>query len=130
MWCMTLKCRTAVPGDRSRSAVRFSYQRPTATPSISRTKERPNSDRMPSKTLFSRLAERFFDTVMRPVPINQRRHPKVDLPLDIEMPVFIADRHLLPFDLSAPVHTRHGPAGFCFVPPSRQRTSNTPSDFL
>jgi hypothetical protein len=35
---------------------------------------------------------------MRPVPINQRRHPKVDLPLDIEMPVFIAHRHLLSFD--------------------------------
>ena len=27
MWCMTLKCRTAVPGDSSRTVVRFSYQR-------------------------------------------------------------------------------------------------------
>src|SRR3984885_9581101 len=37
---------------------------------------------------------------MRPVPVNQRRHPKVNLPLDIEMPVFVAHRHLLPLDLS------------------------------
>src|SRR5580704_3654787 len=39
MWCMTLKCRTAVPGDRSRTEVRFSYQLPTESPSTSRTKQ-------------------------------------------------------------------------------------------
>src|SRR5687767_7451522 len=43
MWCMTLKCRTAVPGDSSRTVVRFSYQRATASPSTSRTNDRPNS---------------------------------------------------------------------------------------
>ena len=60
MWCITLKCRKAVPDDSSWTAVRFSYQRPIAAPSVSRTNKRPNSERMPSTTLFSRLAERFF----------------------------------------------------------------------
>ena len=60
MWCMTLKCRTAVPADSSRTPVRFSYQRCTAMPSTSRTKLRPNSDRIPSRMLFSRSAESFL----------------------------------------------------------------------
>lgn len=60
MCCMTLKCRTAVPGEGSRRAVSFSYQRETATLSTSRTNRLPNSSRMPSRMLFSRFAERFL----------------------------------------------------------------------
>lgn len=36
---------------------------------------------------------------MRPVPVEQRRHPEIDLALDIEMPVLIASRHFLALDL-------------------------------
>jgi hypothetical protein len=97
MWCMTLKCRTEVPGERSRTVVRFSYQHDTASSSTSRTKLRPRSDLLPGGC-FSPGLPIAFSCRRRPVAINQRRHPKVDLAFDIEMPALIANRHFLPFD--------------------------------
>jgi len=58
MWCMTLKYRTAVPGDKSRTAVRSTYQRPTAWPSTSRTNMNgaPQPPDIPEPDLIDRIA--------------------------------------------------------------------------
>ena len=54
---------------------------------------------MPSRMLFSRSAGLLLAAVFVPVSVDQSGHSEIDLSLDVQVPVFVARRHLLALDL-------------------------------
>src|SRR5262245_48348820 len=46
------------------------------------------------------ICRTLLDTVMHPVPIYQRRHPKINFASHIEVTIFIPNGHLLTFDFA------------------------------
>ena len=66
MWCMTLKCRTAVPADKPFASVRPSYQRRQAVAVNLPNKQSPKLGPDALQHAFLPVAETLLAAVMRP----------------------------------------------------------------
>src|ERR1022692_4605666 len=97
MWCMTLKCRTAVPADNRarRQPLRL---REALVPALNAgavnlpDKQVPKLAADSLQNSFLAVLRFFLTGVLLPVLIDQRGHSEIDLPLDIEVAVLIARR--------------------------------------